>query len=319
MKKVLITGVSGFAGSYLSRYLLLMPNLSVSGTFLFPESINNISDIKNKINLIKIDLKNSKKVHDMLKLLKPDLVFHLAAFTSPADSFSDPISIMVNNISSEINILEAIRENNLFDTRILIASSAEVYGKVDRKDLPIDENTKLMPTNPYAVSKISQDFLGLQYFLSYGIKVIRVRPFNHIGPVQSPSFVVASFAKKIAEIERGESEPVLSVGNLETERDFTDVRDMVRAYYLAIEKGEEGDVYNIGSGKSYKISEILNRLLALSRVKIKVVSDKSLFRPTDNLKLFADASKFIKITSWKPEVAIDTTLRDTLDYWRNIA
>jgi GDP-4-dehydro-6-deoxy-D-mannose reductase len=199
-----------------------------------------------------------------------------------------------------------------------VVASAEVYGSVTKEDLPMGEDTPLNPTNPYAVSKLAQDFLGLQYFLSYGIKTIRVRPFNHVGPRQAPNFVISSFAQKIAEIEKGKREPILPVGNLEAKRDFTDVRDMVKAYSLIMEKGEFGEVYNIGSGRSYKISEILEMLLSFSSVKITVEIDKSLFRPIDDPELVCDSTKINKTTGWKAEIPLEETLKDTLDYWRNI-
>ncbi len=317
MTKVFITGISGFAGSYLARYLR-KKDISITGTYLMDESLKVIEDIKDRLSLIKVDLQDATRVLELINTIKPDLVFHLAALTSPGDSFNNPVATIQNNIAAQINILEGIKKAKLPDTKILIVSSAEVYGLVKKEDLPIDEDTKLMPTNPYAVSKIAQDFLGLQYFLSYKIKVIRVRPFNHIGPGQSPSFVVPAFAKKIAEIEKGQGKPTLLVGSLDAKRDFTDVRDMVRAYSIIIEKGKPGEVYNIGSGKSYKIADILDRLLSFSKSKIAVKIDKSLFRPSDNPELLCDANKFIRATGWSPEISIDTTLKDTLDYWRNI-
>jgi len=318
MKKVLITGVTGFAGNYLAEYLLSLKEYDISGTYLAEDSLNNIGFSKDKVNLIKADLSEEKAVSKIIREVSPSIIFHLAALTSPFDSFNNPVQTLTNNISLQVNILEAVRKYSLFDTKILIVSSADIYGLVGKENLPIDEETPLTPTSPYSVSKIAQDFLGLTYFLSYKLKVIRVRPFNHIGPRQSPSFVVSSFAKQIAEIEKGKKEPVLRVGNLESKRDFTDVKDMVRAYVLAVEKGECGDVYNIGSGFSYKISDILNKLIAMSSSKIKIEKDEALFRPSDNPDLVCDAGKFIKLTGWKPEISIDTTLRNTLDYWRNI-
>lgn len=175
-----------------------------------------------------------------------------------------------------------------------------------------------MPTSPYSVSKIAQDFLGLSYFLAYRLKIVRVRPFNHIGPKQSPHFVVSSFAKQISEIEKGKKEPILRVGNLEAKRDFTDVRDMVNAYVLATQKGKDGEVYNLGSGRAYKISEILEKLVSLSFSKIKVVEDKTLFRPNDNPQLVCNADKFTKLTGWRPQIPLATTLKETLDYWRKM-
>jgi len=318
MKKVLITGITGFAGSYLAEHLVSTKKCDISGTYLFEESLANVESIKNKLNLIKADLSEERKVFKIIKDVSPDVIFHLAALTSPSDSFKNPTQTLTNNISLQINLLEGIRKYNLFNTKILIVSSADIYGLVAKEDLPIDEQTPLTPTSPYSVSKIAQDFLGLTYFLSYKLKIIRVRPFNHIGPRQSPDFVVSSFAKQIAEIEKSKRQPVLRVGNLEAKRDFTNVKDMVSAYTLAIEKGMYGEAYNVGSGVSYKISDILNRLVSMSSVKIKIEKDETLFRPSDNPDLLCDSSKFTKLTGWKPQIPIKTTLKETLDYWRNI-
>lgn len=318
MKKILITGASGFAGSFLAEYLVADKKGAISGIYLLEKSLSNLNKIKNKINLINLDLMDNIKVFNLVDQLKPDLIFHLAALTSPKESYDDPSETMIVNIRTQINLLEAVKKAKLKETRILVVSSGEIYGALDKKDLPIDENTALRPTSPYSVSKITQDFLGLQYYLSHKLKIIRVRPFNHIGPRQSPAFVISAFAKKIAEIEKNKRKPTLSVGNLESARDFTDVRDMVEAYILAIEKGKEGDVYNLGSGRSYKISEVLDKLLSLSNVKIRIEIDKNLLRPADIPDLVCDGTKFTKLTNWKPKIPIDVTLKDTLDYWRNI-
>lgn len=315
--KTLITGVSGFAGTFLAEHLLER-NFEVCGTYLQESSLSNLGKNKDRIELSQIDLSDRSRVSDLIKKSKPDYIFHLAALTSASDSFEDPYSTIENNIHAQLNLLEAARKSELDDARILITSSAEVYGLVDEKDLPINENVELRPTSPYAVSKITQDYLGLQYYLSYNLKIIRVRPFNHIGPRQTDKFVVSAFAKKIAEIEKGKREPVLSVGNLKSKRDFTDVRDIARAYLLALEKGEAGEVYNLGSGKSYEIADILDRLLLLSKIKINVEIDKSLLRPADNPDLVCDSEKFNKITGWIPTIPLEETLSDTLDYWRNI-
>lgn len=318
MKKVLITGITGFAGSFLAQQLLSKGDYEISGTYLSEDSLINAGSIKNKLNLLKADLLDAESVSGFIKDVSPSVIFHLAALTSPADSFKNPAAILINNISAEVNLLEAVKKADLFNTKILIISSADVYGKVAKENLPINEQAPLLPTNPYSVSKITQDYLGLMYFLTYKLKVVRVRPFNHIGPRQSPNFVVSAFAKQIAEIEKKKKEPYLRVGNLEAKRDFTDVRDMMNAYILAIEKGKDGDVYNIGSGISHKISDILNKLISMSSAKIEIKQDKALFRPSDNPELICDSGKFNKLTNWKAQIPLEKTLKDTLDYWRNI-
>jgi len=314
MKKALITGITGFAGSFLAEHLV-QAGYDVSGTYLSDDSVVNIESVKDKLKLHKVDLQNKEETAKLTLEEKPELVFHLAALASAAASFEDPSGFISNNIAAQVNLLESVRVAKI-TPKILIVSSAEVYGDVDPQKLPINEDAPLRPVNPYAVSKVAQDFLGLQYFLSYKIPIIRVRPFNHIGPRQSPQFVVSSFAKKIADIEKGKMEPVLKVGNLEAKRDFTDVKDVVDAYTQIIEKGEPGEVYNIGFGRSYKIEDILNRLLSLSEKKITVEKDSSLMRPVDVPDLVCDNSKIKKTTGWEPKTPIDETLKDTLEYWR---
>lgn len=318
MTKALITGISGFAGSFLAEHLISQKTYSVIGTYLSSNSLKNVASIKEKIKLVQLDLTNKENIYQLIEKERPDAIFHLAALPAVGESFDRPAETIINNVVAQVHILEAIRKAEIFDCRILVVSSADVYGKVAKEDLPIDEETQFYPGSAYAVSKVTQDFLGLQYFLSYNMKVVRARPFNHIGPRQSVGFVVADFAQKIAKIEKGLQEPLLMVGNLEPRRDFTDVRDMVRAYHLLLEQGEVGEAYNIGSGKAYKISEILDTLLELSHAKITVKKDPTLFRPQDSLDRVCDNRKFVKLTAWKPQIPIRQTLQDTLDYWREI-
>lgn len=316
MKKVFITGITGFAGSHLADYLSSKNEFEITGTYLTTDSKKNIQT--DAVKLIQVDLQDAQKVADIIESVKPDYIYHLAALPSPAESFKNPSEFLTNNISAEVNVLEAVKKHNLLQTRILIVASGDMYGMIQPGELPVNESVPLRPTSPYAVSKIAQDYLGLQYFISYGILIIRVRPFNHVGPRLSPQFVISAFSKQIAEIEKKKKEPIIRVGNLESKRDFTDVSDMVRAYQLILEKGTPGEVYNIGSGKSYKIADILAQLLQLSSVDIKVEVDQKLLRPSDIPDIVCDYSKLSMVTGWKPQVSIVETLKKTLDFWRNV-
>lgn len=315
MKKAFITGITGFAGSFLAENLINRGSYEVSGTYLSENSLDNLSSVKDKVNLHRVDLQNPEEVKKIIQEENPDVIFHLAALAATGESYNNPSKFITNNISAQISVLEAVRSIGI-SPKTLIVSSAEVYGDVEPSDLPIDEDTPLKPVNPYAISKIACDFMGFQYFISQKIPIIRVRPFNHIGPRQAPTFAVPSFAKRIAEIEAGISEPILKVGNLEPKRDFTDVRDMVDAYVELIEKGEVGDVYNAGSGHSIKIEDILGKLLALTKTQIKIERDESLFRPIDMPDLVCDNTKIRQTTGWEPKINIDDTLAQTLEYFR---
>lgn len=312
MKKALITGVGGFVGSHLAEHLISL-NISTIG-FIHPlHKTNDLSYLNDKIKLVKCDILNKKSIKEHLK--QPlDYIFHLAAFSSPPQSFINPKETLENNILGELNLLEALAYFKS-KAKILVVGSADEYGNVDSGKLPIDELQELAPSSPYAVSKVAQDLLGWQFYLNHKLSVIRVRPFNHIGPRQSTAFVVSAFAHQIAKLEK-KNGGKMKVGNLETYRDFTDVRDITRAYLLALEKGKPGDVYNIGSGKAYKISDILNKLISFSKSKIEVVQDKKLLRSSDIIKIYCDFSKFHKRTGWKPQISIEKTLSDTIKYER---
>ena len=311
MKKALITGVAGFAGSHLSQYLI-SKNIEVTGFFHPKHTTQNVDHLRGKINLIACDVLQKKDVEDKIKKIKPGYVFHLAAFSSPSQSFNNPKETLENNIFGQINLLEALVKINS-KAKILIVGSADEYGEVSSDHLPIKEDTPLAPTSPYAVSKVTQDLLGYQFYLSDDLNIVRVRPFNHIGPRQAPIFVVSSFALQIANLEKLGG-GIMKVGNLKSARDFTDVRDMVKAYLLALDEGKKGDVYNIGSGHAVKIGEILKMMLSLSSANIQVVEDPELLRPTEIF--YCDYSKFKKRTSWQPLIPLETTLSDTINYER---
>lgn len=315
MKKALVTGITGFAGSFLAEQLL-DSGYEVYGAHI-SDNIQNIEFIQDKVQLEKVDLMDFEKVTECIKKVSPDFIFHLAALTTPGDSFKEPAKFMINNITSQMNILESVKNLNI-SPRILVTSSSEIYGMVKEEELPINEKAEMRPANPYAVSKIAQDYLALQYFLAYKMDIVRIRPFNHIGPRQTDQFVVANFAKQIAEIEKNNLPKVIKVGNLEAKRDFTDVRDMVKAYVLLAEKGAAGDVYNVGSGSSYKISEILSILVSMSSDPITTEEDPARLRPSDVPDIRSDNTKVESETGWKPTIPLATTLKDILDYYRSV-
>lgn len=314
MKSAFITGVTGFAGSFLAEHLIKQ-GVAIHGVVRSTEG-RNIEHIKNHVTLHQVDLQDTYALTNLIDKLKPDTIYHLAALTSPAESFKKPLEVFTNNISLEISLLEAVKKTSPH-TKVLITSSAEVYGAANPDELPLNETASLRPTSPYAVSKIAQDYLALQYHLSHKLNIYRVRPFNHIGPRQTPSFVVAAFASQIAEIEKGKKDAVIKVGNLDARRDFTDVRDMVKAYSLILEKGIPGEVYNVGSGASYKIADILTMLLSYSEFDITVEKDTEKVRPSDIPDIICDNTK-INNLGWTSEIALEQTLKDTLGYWRNI-
>jgi GDP-4-dehydro-6-deoxy-D-mannose reductase len=317
MKKILITGTTGFVGTHLVSYLLSLQQYEIYGTFR-SESSKEKFPFKDKINFLQVDFKDFGQVENAVSQAKPDWIFHLAAQSNVLESFKNPIDTFHSNIDTQLNLLEVVKKLKFVDTKILIVSSAEVYGLISPKDLPINEETAHHPVNPYAVSKLTQDYLGLQYHLAYKLPIVRVRPFNHVGPGQEIGFVISDFAKQIVEIEKGNLPPVIKVGNLEAKRDFTDVRDMVKLYPLLLEKGIPGEVYNAGAGKSVQIKEILNILLSLSKKTISIEQDPDKMRPSDVLEIVSDITKVYRTTGWKPVIPIEQTLKDTLDYWRNI-
>ncbi len=316
LKKVLITGIGGFAGSHLAEYLLTIPGLKVYGILRDESETENITHILDKIELFYGDLNDCDFVTGMMGDLCPDYLFHLAAQAATSISWASPAATLTNNIVSQVNLLEALIFLKI-KPRILIIGSGDEYGLVRPEEIPVKENNPLRPSNPYAVSKVAQDMLGFQYFCSHQLPIIRVRPFNHTGPRQNDMFVMSSFAKQIASAEAGIIEPILRVGNLDSKRDFTDVRDMVKAYWLAIDEGICGEVYNLGSGRSIRISDALDILLKSSSIPIKVEIDPVRLRPVDVPDVVCDSTLFKNLTGWKLSIPFEKTLNDLLDYWRN--
>lgn len=312
--KVLITGVTGFVGSHLAEFLL-KKGITVYGIERWRSKKDNVDHLKEKIRFVYCDIRDATAIHEVVFKVKPDRIFHLAAQSFVPTSWLAPAETLTTNIIGELNLFEAVRQAGLKPT-IQIACSSEEYGSVHPKELPIKETNLLRPLSPYGVSKVGQDLLGYQYFKTYGLKVVRTRAFNHTGPRRGDVFMTSNFAKQIALIEKGLQPPVISVGNLSPRRDFTDVRDIVRAYWLATEKGKPGEVYNICSGKDYSVRQVLSILLKMSRRKIKVRQDPKRLRPSDVMRLLGDSTKFRKATGWKPEIPFTQTLEDLLNYWR---
>jgi GDP-4-dehydro-6-deoxy-D-mannose reductase len=312
--KILISGSGGFAGGHLAEHLLSEFGERVC-LWGVERGLTQRSIALAGLTTLKVDLRDAEATRAVVARVRPDRIYHLAGQAVVGESWTQPWETFETNLRAQLNLFEAALAEGL-RPRILTLGSMEEYGQVAASDLPVSEAQPFRPDSPYGVSKVAQDLMGQQYFLSRQLPVVRVRPFNHIGPRQSNRFVAAAFASQIAAIEAGRQEPVLRVGNLTARRDFTDVRDMVRAYVLALEHGEPGDVYNIGSGRSHSIQELLEFLLGRAACAIRVETDPARLRPADLPDIVCDASKFQARTGWRPRLAFEQTLSDLLDYER---
>ncbi len=314
--RILITGITGFAGSHLADFVLKeFPEVEVFGMVRWRSRMDNVQHILDDIQLCEGDLKDMVSLKKVLGDVQPERIFHLAAQSFVPTSWLCPAETFSINSIGQINLFEAVLDLGL-KPRIQIAGSSEEYGLVSPDEVPMSEANPLRPLSPYAVSKVGQDMLGYQYFRSYGMHIVRTRGFNHTGPRRGDVFICSNFAKQIVEIEKNLREPVIYVGNMEAKRDFTDVRDTVRAYWLSLEKGEAGEVYNIGTGTAFSIKEVLDMLLEKSTVDVKVEVDPKRLRPSDVQILLSDSSKFRQQTGWAPQIPFQQSLQDLLDYWR---
>jgi GDP-4-dehydro-6-deoxy-D-mannose reductase len=311
--RVLVTGVAGFAGSHLATYLVGETAAEVHGVIHRHE--RRIQHLQDKLHLHRGDLRNALWVSELIQAVQPTLMMHLAAWSDVGGSWQQPWTTYELNIQCQLNLLEALRRWAP-TCRTLIVTSNEVYGLVQPIDLPIDEATPFRPNNPYGVSKIAQDMMAFQYWNSHALPTIRARSFNHIGPDQADDFVASAFARQIAEIEVGIRKPTVAVGNLDAERDFTDVRDVVRAYWLLLNRGEAGAVYNIGSGQHYSARHLLERLLSFSSSAVEITVDPTRLRPSDVPVSICDNRKLVAATGWQPEISLDRSLTDLLTHWR---
>lgn len=311
MSKALIIGAAGFVGSYLAKCLQNEFGMEVAATKLPHEILSGMDDVA----VYDLNILNKDDVVELLLSVRPDYIIHLAAQSSVSVAWKNPCLTVDVNIKGSINVLDAVREL-YYKPRVLMIGSGEEYGHIKPGETPIKEDNNLRPGNIYAATKACQNMISSIYAQAYDMELMSVRAFNHIGPNQAPLFVVADFCKQVAEIEKGLREPVMYVGNLAAQRDFTDVRDVVRAYALLVQKGESGKTYNVGSGHAIAIQEILNMIIEESTADVKVEVDPNKIRPVDVPIIEADTTLLKETTGWGQKIELRQTIRETLDYWR---
>jgi GDPmannose 4,6-dehydratase/GDP-4-dehydro-6-deoxy-D-mannose reductase len=315
--RVLITGITGMVGSHLADYILDdHPSVEVHGLIRWRSPLDNIKGILHKVALHHAELRDLNSLVVLLNDVKPDWIFHLAAQSYVTSSFDAPTDTIHTNVIGTVNLLDAIRITKI-DPRVHVCSSSEVYGQVAEDEIPIKETCPFRPASPYAVSKVGEDMVALQYFLSYGIKTVRTRMFTHTGARRGDVFAESAFAKQIAGVESGLRLNPIRVGNLNSVRTIADVRDAVRAYWLLLEKCPPGEVYNIGGNRTVTIGEMLEIFKGLSQCRIEHEVDPLLLRPSDVTLQIPDTSKFHAVTGWQPEITLEETLHDLLNYHRN--
>lgn len=308
--KALVIGGGGFVGTYLVNHLHDDLGYEVAVTKTSKENLQ-----MNNAETYDLDVLDKEQIKYVLDKVRPDYVFHLAAQSSVALAWKNPTLTIDVNIKGSVNVLDVIRELD-YKPAILLIGSGEEYGHIRSSETPITEYNNTRPGNIYAATKVCQNMIGRIYAQAYDMNVMMVRAFNHIGPNQAPMFVVADFCRQVARIEKGLGEPVIYVGNLSAKRDFTDVRDVVRAYALLARLGKRGETYNVGSGHAVSIQEILDKILKLSDMEIRVSVDPEKLRPVDVPIIEADINKIYNCTGWQPVISLEQTLEETLNYWR---
>jgi GDPmannose 4,6-dehydratase/GDP-4-dehydro-6-deoxy-D-mannose reductase len=314
---VLITGITGMVGSHLAEYIVSdHPDVELHGLVRWRSPMDHIAHLRDAVRLHQGELRDLNSLTAVIRRVKPDWIFHLAAQSYVTSSFDAPADTLHTNVIGTTNLLDAVRAAGI-DPKIHICSSSEVYGQVTADEVPIRETNAFRPASPYAASKVGEDMIALQYFLSYGMKTVRTRMFTHTGPRRGDVFVESAFAKQIAEIESGRRRGPMKVGNLDSVRTFADVRDAVRAYWLLLEKCPAGEVYNIGGDRTMTVGEMLAILKRMARRAIEHEVDPSLLRPSDVTLQVPDISKFRHATGWAPRIRLETTLADLLEYHRD--
>jgi GDP-4-dehydro-6-deoxy-D-mannose reductase len=314
--RILITGITGFVGSHLAEYALER-GAEVFGSIRWRSKMEHMERLSDRVTLIESDLRDLLSVRTVLEQAQPDYIIHLAAQSFVAASWKTPVETFYTNVVSQMNLFEGMRQLGS-SARFLVIGSSEEYGLVEPHELPIRETTPLRPLSPYAVSKVAQDLMGWQYFKSYSMHIVRARAFNHTGPRRGETFATSNFAKQIAEMEAGLREPVVLVGDLKPTRDFSDVRDIVRGYWLLLERGTPGEVYNLCSGLEWSIERILNFLIGKSTVPhIDIRQDPARLRPSDVPVLRGSRQKIESALGWRTTIPLEQTLTDLLEYWRH--
>lgn len=312
--KALIIGGGGFVGHYLAKHLTETCHWETTLTKLPQENI-----FVPGCDAYNLDIMDLEAIEALLVRLRPDVIFHLAAQSSVAVSWKNPQMTVDINIRGSLNVLDAIRAIDGYTPRVLLIGSGEEYGTLPEGTILVDENVPVHPGNPYAITKVAQNLFGTLYAKAYGMQLVMVRAFNHVGPGQSPQFVVSDFCKQAAEISVGAREPEIFVGNLSVARDFTDVRDVVRAYALLAQKGIVGETYNVGSGRAVVLRDLLGQIIQQSGAEIRVTVDSKKLRPTEVPVICADSSKLRADTGWEPEITLEQTIAETLAFWRSQA
>ena len=315
MVRALITGITGFAGGHLAAHLLARGDVEVYG--VAHDKGYGVDHLERPVSVVIADLRDPEIVEDVLLSADPQHIYHLAAQAYVPTAWQDPWDTFENNVRPELNIIRVMLEREL-DARLLVVASNEIYGAISPAQLPVDETSSLEPRNPYGVSKVAQDLLARQYYLSHSLDTVRARAFNHLGPRQSPQFVAANFAQQIAEAEVGLRPPKVHVGNLKAQRDFTDVTDVVRAYALLMDKGRSGEAYNVASGQPRSVQSVLEALMSMSSVEVHVWQDPERMRPSDVPIIYGNSAKLRNDTGWQPSVSFEESLRRVLAYWREV-
>ena len=316
MKRILITGISGFVGGHFTHYLTQKKkDFAIHGISRSKPNWNFVPhELREKIHFHQADLLDMKRTSLILQDIRPDYIVHLASFSSVANSWKQPVECFLNNTNIFLNIIESVRLHNI-NCKILSVGSSEEYGIVEENNLPLRENYRTMPTSPYAVARVSQENLAMIYSKGFHLNIVCTRSFNHVGPGQSDRFVISSIVKQFAEIKLNKRKPVIRIGNGSIIRDFSDVQDVVAAYDSLLEKGQSGEIYNVCSGKGYRILDVVKSISENYEINVKIEHEDDLLRPIDNPTILGNYDKIEKHVGWRPRVNFVESIEKIFEYW----